>query len=1085
MTERRLLSTSYVRMALLALPLALAGWATGVEGAPPEGTGAAMTFLQSDTIVTRADSLRARILDRVRGDDTPPGDTVPDPTPADTIDGPDPDADSPIPQPLPTAAPGMGTGGESRSQVPPRLPSGADSIMRALSELPGYTAATYSGMRADFSALDRRLTLFGNPEIRARFSGQGADVEADTSIVYDEMSGRVRTTGPTLATFPGEEPVQSSSVVYDLTTRWATARDARTTYSEGQGNWIVQSNVISTRDDIGYSSGATFTSCDHDPPHSHFHAESMKVIADRVLIARNVRLYFDNVPVAWLPFMAQPMTSGRSSGLLTPGFSVNDIVRTSDGRNRRISNIGYYWAMSDYTDATLAMEWWSNQYTALTGSLRYRWAQHFLDGDVAMRRFWRDTGARDFAVSTRNRWEPMERTRVSLSGNYVTNTGLVRQNSLDPRELTSSIDSNAGIQHRFDWGNLSVSARRQQYLSDDRLEMTLPNASLSMNTRTLFAAPPQTATWYNNISLSGSSSFSRDVREFPVQPDTIFRFNRADNTRTQARLRGSMGLGNLSLSSQMNYRETVFPEVPAEVLTPGAEGMMVVPGIGPGEGLGTGPLLQDSHFGEGDFTDFSDATADWNLSLSYQQRLMGSSTLTPSLSVSGNMARVDSIPDATAFVSAPTRMSLSVNARTEVFGFYPGFRGFEAIRHKLSPGITYSYSPATTPTPLQDRVFGSRNLRVQNQVSISLNQTFEARVEEREEEPEPPAVGPGADMPDPGLLLDPDAAVEPDPDLLLDPDAAEAPDPGAPPLLGEDVDTDLMDDEEEPEDGGPRRAPQSRVVTLLGLNTSAVQYDIVQADSTGRFIDGFTTTRLSNTVRSDYLRGLSLSFAHSLFEESGSAEEGMERRLAPHLEQLSLSFSIDHRSGLVRAIGGILGLESSTDTDAPGAPGGPARPDGFDDDDDDFGPTDGFDQSQVMPGSSRAGPREGGMRRPGWDARLSYSLRRPRDTAGGVGGGARNQMVSASLSFQPTVNWDATWQTTYDVEENRFNDHILQLRRDLHEWEASFGFRQTASGNWSFQFDVSLRANRDLRFDYEQRNVDGRVGAPGEALGGF
>jgi probable phosphoglycerate mutase len=116
----------------------------------------------------------------------------------------------------------------------------------------------------------------------------------------------------------------------------------------------------------------------------------------------------------------------------------------------------------------------------LTGSLRYRWAPQFFQGEVSARQFWREAGSRDLALTTRNNWDPTERSKLFASGNYVSNTGLVRQNSLDPRELTSSINSQAGLQQRFGWGNLSVEARRQQFLTDDRLEMTLPSATLSL-----------------------------------------------------------------------------------------------------------------------------------------------------------------------------------------------------------------------------------------------------------------------------------------------------------------------------------------------------------------------------------------------------------------------------------------------------------------------------------------------------------------------------------------------------------------------------------------------------------------------------
>ena len=1015
-----------------------------------------------DTIRAAVDSVRMRILDRVR-DLTGPA--PPAPGEAEVTPG-NAEVDTVPPAPVQTE---VSTPRRTRSPGA-ELPTGADSIMQALAQLPGFTVATYQGLRGDYEARERRLTLSGTEEEKARFSGQGVRLEADSSIVYDDRTGRVRTRGSTLLTPDEGEPVRSRSLVYDVATERGTAMDAQTSYMESGFEWRVRGDLDSVQDGLLFGSRTRFTSSESDPPRSFFEASELKVVQEQVLIARSVRLYFDNVeegrsnpvPVVWLPFIAQPLQTGRSSGLLTPRFSMNDVVRTSSGSDRRVSNMGYYWAMSDYSDVTMAMDWWSDRYVAMTGGLRYRWARQFLQGDASMRRFWRATGQREFAISTRNNWDASERTKLRASGNYVTNTGIVRQNSLDPRELTGSVDSQAGLDHRFQWGALSVSSSRKQFLNDDRVEMTLPSASLSLSTLTLFAAPPAGAQWYNNLSVNGSTRFERSIREFAPLADTVFRFNQADQVRTSANARATSSLGNLSLSGNVRYQENLFPEVPR---------FLVDPTIRPEEGEDDGAAGTRTPFfitpsrvggqvadvflpGElnpltGERVDFSDARTDWDVSLSYQQRLIGATTLTPSLSIGGAMARVDSIADARSFVSGPNRVSMGLSAQTEIFGFYPGFGPFEALRHKVTPGVSWSYSPSTTPSALQEQVFGSRNLRVQNQLTFSFNQTWEAR----RQEPEEPEVDP--EEPD-------EAPLELVEDL---------------PLMGEDVEEEILDadppiapparDRDEGEDG-PRRLPPSRVVTLLGLSTSAVSYDIVQADSTGRFVDGFTTTQLSNTVRSDYLRGLDLSFTHSLFEEPALGNgNGAERRLAPHLEQLSLGFSMNDQSGVVQWVGGLLGLDREP-REAP-----PAREDDLDDElADPFAGVDGFDSNRVLPGASGATRGRVSGRREGWDARVSYSLRRPRDSS--VGSALRAQMVSATLSFAPTENWDATWQTSYDVEENRFNDHVVRLSRDLQEWEASFGFRQTALGNWSFQFEVSLKANRDLRFDHEQRSVGER-----------
>jgi hypothetical protein len=109
----------------------------------------------------------------------------------------------------------------------------------------------------------------------------------------------------------------------------------------------------------------------------------------------------------------------------------------------------------------------------------------------------------------------------------------------------------------------------------------------------------------------------------------------------------------------------------------------------------------------------------------------------------------------------------------------------------------------------------------------------------------------------------------------------------------------------------------------------------------------------------------------------------------------------------------------------------------------------------------------------GWTANLTYSLQRPRDPTR-----LTSRMLSGSVRLNPTTNWSASWRTSYDLEAATFNDHSIRLTRDLHRWQANFDFAQTATGNWSFRFEVSLLDNRDLKFDYNQRNQD--LGLPAD-----
>ena len=892
---------------------------------------------------------------------------------------------------------------DSARQDRPQPASGPDSVLNALLSLPGYQASQYEGTGLEFGA-DGQVVLYGTPEARARFFREGAermDLAADSSITMNDSTSLIWTEGSSVFTGREGEPLTSTSMIYDLSRQRGTAYSARTRFAES-ADWIVNGDLPSVTPDIVHGEHVGFTSCDLEHPHYRFDTSQIKIVAGNILVARSVKLYFDDVPVFWFPFMFQSIEGGRSSGILTPRFSVNDIVRSSAGYSRRVSNLGFYWAINDYADASVAMDWWADNYVGVTGTLNYSWERQFLRGGLNFRNFWQEDGSTTLAFSTSHNWELDERTRFQARASYASSTDFVRQNSFDPREVTQSIDSQGGINRRFDWGNASVSANRRQFLSDDRISLTLPSANLSLTPLTFFSAPSSRASWYNNVIWTGSGNYTRTIEDRLDQDPGSFMPSLADKMNTRAGMTSSFSLGALSWSQSVNFSEAVTGDG-LEVLAPAA-------------GLAAPDRLEawyrdvvaptaDSALPER--ADLSKADVTWSQSLSYQQRLVGTTTFTPNLSMSGRATRSNEIPEAVSMVSGPTRISFGAGLKTDIYGLWPGVGGFSAIRHKMSPGFDYSYAPAVTQTKLQDAVFGPGEIRAKNEMTIRVNQTFEAKQEQE--------------------------------------------------------DTAGEGDEEAPPDptGEPRRREQAQIVQLLALQTSAVHYDFVRADSLGQFSDGFTTTRLSNSISSDFLRGLKISMDHLLFDESGG-EEGEGRKLSPHLTGLDLSFSLNAESPPLRWIGGLIGLGGEGDASTEPAE---EEEDELIEEEDPFAPVSGVDESQIVPGFDDRSRNQGarrGSRGAGWDANVTYSLQRPRQTD------LARQMLQFSVRFQPTELWRASWRTSYDVELGSFNDHMISFTRELHRWEASFDFRRTVTGNWAFRFEVALSDNRDLKFDYQQ-----------------
>ncbi|MFO7892782.1 MAG: putative LPS assembly protein LptD [Longimicrobiales bacterium] len=918
---------------------------------------------------------------------------------------------APIPPDTGRIRPGEREGIEQRPARRPREDVATmeeAAVRERLEALEGYESTEYRGEGAVFWADSNQLRLTGD----ARIAREGNALETDSLLVYDGGTDVVCGYGsPVLS---GEdEPVTSDRVCFDIERDVGMAESARTRFTR-QATWYVlgANNRVFLLDEgeksTLYGERTEFTSCDLEHPHYTFRARSLKMVDGGMMVARDVTLQFEDVPVFWLPWMISPTNRGRRSGLLMPQFGVNDIVRNNAGYSRQISNVGFYWAINDYVSARGTFDWWSGNWTAVEGALTYYWRRQFLQGSLNAKHYWRQRegvpAGREFTLNTTNSWRPDERTRLQMNARYASSADFVRQNSFDPRELNQSIRSSASANRSFDWGSMTLGAERQQQLSTEQVDMTLPSLQLSLSPMTLYNS--EGAGW--DVTWRGSGSADRKTRDVLEAEVPGVR----DSETVQTRLNQSISLGRLSLGQNLSYqKETLGPKPSLETVRHPLSSQIEDFTAAPFPALPDEPLEEET--GE---------TLGWGVSLGFQQNLWTGTTLSPNVSMNGNRVRNaqtrlwnDSLDAGGTedFIAQPLRFSAGANLTTALYGFFPGFARFSRIRHKIAPTLRWSYSPKPTITALQDSVFGGRSLRARNTLTLSFSQTFEAKVESDDEE----------------------AAA----------DSAELGQPGE-----------------------PRRLPQDEKITLLALNTSTpFVYDFVAAREDGR---GFQTTQISNSIRSDLVQGLQLSTSHSLFETGERPEDGdlAPRTFAPFLTNLSASFNIDNEFWLFRFLGlsggtaSTAGTEQAQDTAsqeqesdrmAMGAESGSGR---------------GGDMGGVVPGDHGGdmGPRGGGNVGT-WRAALSYSLERRRATS--ITEGTDNQVVRANITFDPTQHWSVRWTTSYSFTDSQFADHILTLSRDLHRWTANFDFLKTRTGNFQFQFRVQLRDQPDLKLDYDQQ----------------
>jgi LptD protein len=974
-----------------AVPFVLVAAAAGVASALASPAPAlrlgplALAALAGDTIPPLAPRPPARPTVRPGERQAPDGRVVRPPTPGDTIPGARRDS--------------AAAGDTARAPVP------EDTLVDRLLELEGYVPVEYKADSAEFAGDTRTLRLRGNPEV----TREGQSIASRDSIVYRERSDFVTAYGEPRASGGEGDPITGDVMFYDLAGRRGTVRGARTKITQN-ATWFVEGDVTEERGQRIYATGSTFTSDDRAEPAYHFRADRIMIVRDRVLVGRPAYLYFKNVPVFALPFIVQDLESGRRSGFLIPQFEINDIIRNSGsgnsrGTGREISNIGYYWAVNQYMGVELAGRWRSGSYTALRGDLDFNWRRRFLTGSLAFENFWEQDGPSRLNLNGNAGWKLNERTQASLALDYARSSRFERDRTLDPQRQTQDISSSLSFSRRLDWGNFSFGAERRQSLANDDVTFS-PRFDLDINPITLFPSNGGTASFYNDAVLNLRLNGNRTTR---TPGDGLAR--REPGTQ-QSSVATSAGItfGGLGLSTSATYSQNgsdFLPEIDSAFAEPGLPADRLRPRTG-----------------------FSTERVEVSASTSYQFNLIGSSYIAPSIGFSQEYVRVDSLTGGRApadstrgafgsFIGGPPRLNVGASLNTDIYGFFGGFGPYSAVRHHLQPNLSWRYSPQslerdTARARIQRQVFGQQVGRTTNQVTLTLNQTFEAKLRDR---PDPVPAGPRPDS------------------LRQQGDSATA---------GEGI------------SGGNAAAPADpRKVTLLSINTTTpLVYSFEDLDSLGT---RFPLDDLSNTVSSDLLGGVQFTVSHDLFEDEIDSRGRLTKGgFSPFLTSFNTSLTLGANSALFR----WLGFSRATEQERAPERGQTA---------------DSTGQRPLSPpgGATFTGNNQmvgGGP----WSLSLNYSLQRNRRSARDTVPGffnPGNQQVSGQLTFSPTRNWAATWSTAYSFTEREFFTHTIGLKRDLYRWQANFDYIVAPNGNTSFAFSVHLIDLPDLKSDYNEQNL--------------
>ena len=922
-----------------------------------------------------------------------------------------------------------------------------DSATQSLLTKQGYTVTRYQGDTAFFNAQDKVLDLLASKKRRAIVDRDSQIVVSDSGIYYREAIRNVTTGGHYVLRMPGQADIVARTrgrVDYNLADRSVLVSGAHLPVNTGQMWYMdvalarVMADSSSAKAATIYVRGGTLTSCDDSIPDYHFEYHEAKRTGNNTLVARPAILYIKDIPVMWLPFIFSDQRPGRHSGILAPQFGLGDIVRNSPTYRRSVEHVGYYWALNDYMDFSTWLDWRSSAgstagdpgWLRVNGDWQYKWIDRFLSGRIGLGYTNQRNGTSNLAISWGHQQEFSHDSRLNTSVNYVTNTTLQRQNTFNPYAALATIASQASYQTKFGPASVSLGASRKQYPGRQQVDQTFPTLSLTSTPITLGSW----LTWTPSFSLSRS-----DVKDMdqPGVGSVIYSIDPATGKRDSS-INPHRSSSNASItfdtplqifgkdfknSFRVSQQRNNFPQ-PISIYD-----------------LETGVVTETRIFAATYRTD-----VDWVPDFSLPPFARNRFNLSPSVS----LQNVDPGPFWVAtertngrYVHQSKRLTFGLSASPTLFGLFPGFGPFSRLRHSITPSIGYSYAPASKVSDeyllaLGRTKFGYLGNLAQNSVTFGLTQNLEAKIR-------PTSDTTGAA-------------------------------PGEP-------------------------------IRLLSINMTPLTYDFERAKGHS-FQRGLTTETWGYSLNSDLLPGFEFSTGYSLFDGSTLSDTA---RFKPYLTQVAASINLGRDQNPLTVLARLFGKPAPQARTTPVPDTGQVRP--------------RPDEAQAaalaaqpVAGSARGVDRFIVPSAAGWRASLSFSRSSPRpphganvidfdprarcaqiagndpflldaclaqqraqptsDTPVGsttAGGPAYNipptTSVNSNISFNLTPKWAASWQTTYDVERHEFASHIVSLQRELHDWRAIFGFTQSPNGNFAFHFTIALKAEPDLKFDYNRSTV--------------
>ncbi|MCE1188406.1 MAG: LPS-assembly protein LptD [Ignavibacteria bacterium] len=485
-----------------------------------------------------------------------------------------------------------------------------------------------------FFITQKRLKVYGGGDLRykaTRLKSGKIDVDFGTSNVLAEGKPN-----DTVQTRIDETPVmidkgeeyKGTRMTYNFkSTRgyitFASTKSDATAYSGARIN-KVDSRTF-------FVQNGFYTTCDAPHPHFGFYGREMKVVQKEQLVGKWIWLTFENVPFPIpAPFAVIALQSGRRSGIIVPAYG----ERGDYGKY--FSHLGYYWAISDYTDWVATTDLYTRG--GYTLDSRFNYAKRY-----------------DFTGS--------------LSGSY----------SSLPYGLTTDPDYSKATNWRISWDHsqtLTPTSRfdaRLQFMSSDYLRQISTNyTAITQNQITSNAA--YSKTWEESgTSMSINYSRTQDLNNgniAEVLPDLRFMKSQFYPFKGSNASANDKWYESFGISYDGEFRNDRNSDT---------TGLKIHGGIR--HQLSPSISLKTGHFNISPSFSYTELWYNKQSEMVYGQQYDTSKTKSWYLNEINKIGMVRTF-------------STGVSVNTRIYGIaQPQMLGIAAIRHTITPSVSYSYTP--------------------------------------------------------------------------------------------------------------------------------------------------------------------------------------------------------------------------------------------------------------------------------------------------------------------------------------------------------------------------------------------------------